>query len=83
MQTIQVVLDEQLLSATDDAARRARLNRSALVRDALRQYLKRLHIEVLERRDRAGYEREPDAGDDLARWEGEVRGTLECSGVDS
>jgi metal-responsive CopG/Arc/MetJ family transcriptional regulator len=70
MQTIQVVLDEQLLTATDDAARRARLNRSALVRDALRQYLKRLHVEDLERRDRAGYEREPDTAADLALWEG-------------
>ena len=42
METIQVVLGSTLLRATDGAARRARVNRSALVREALREYLKRL-----------------------------------------
>lgn len=37
METIQVVLDAKLLQATDRAARRTKRNRSALVRDALRQ----------------------------------------------
>jgi metal-responsive CopG/Arc/MetJ family transcriptional regulator len=36
METIQVVLDSKLLRAADRAARRSRLNRSALVRAALR-----------------------------------------------
>jgi metal-responsive CopG/Arc/MetJ family transcriptional regulator len=35
MQTIQIVLDKKLLQATDQAARRTKQNRSALVRDAL------------------------------------------------
>jgi len=37
METIQVVLDKKLLRAADAAARRTRRNRSALVRDALRE----------------------------------------------
>ena len=69
MQTIQIVLDEVLLHATDEAARRVKLNRSALVRDALRHYLKRLHAEELERRDREGFERLPDDTEDVAHWE--------------
>ena len=37
METIQVVLDSKLLRATETAARRAKLNRSALIREAARQ----------------------------------------------
>jgi metal-responsive CopG/Arc/MetJ family transcriptional regulator len=69
METIQVVLDTQLLRATDKAARRAGKNRSALVRDALRHYLREVQILDLERRDREGYQRFPDTDDDLQEWE--------------
>jgi metal-responsive CopG/Arc/MetJ family transcriptional regulator len=69
MQTVQIVLDENLLRATDDAARRVKLNRSALVREALRDYLDKLRIAELESRDRQGFERLPDTGDDLDVWE--------------
>jgi metal-responsive CopG/Arc/MetJ family transcriptional regulator len=37
------VLDTKLLKATDLAARRQKVNRSALIRHALQQHLKRLH----------------------------------------
>jgi metal-responsive CopG/Arc/MetJ family transcriptional regulator len=39
METIQIVLDKNLLQATDQAARRTKQNRSALVREALRKHL--------------------------------------------
>lgn len=55
METIQVVLDAKLLQATDRAARRAKLNRSALIRNAVRVHLKQLQIQDLEERDRRGY----------------------------
>jgi Arc/MetJ-type ribon-helix-helix transcriptional regulator len=44
METIQVVLGSKLLRATDVAARRGKLNRSALIREALRAHLKNLEI---------------------------------------
>ena len=69
METVQIVLDKELLRATDRAAKRAKQNRSALVREALRDYLKKAHYEELERRDREGYERHPETGA-LAHWEG-------------
>lgn len=69
MQTVQIVLDENLLRAADDAARRVKLNRSALVREALREYLDRLRVGELERRDREGFERLPDTADGFAGWE--------------
>ena len=70
METVQIVLDAELLKAADRAARQNKVNRSALVRDALREYLKKLHYGELERRDREGYERVPDTVGDLAVWEG-------------
>ncbi len=69
METIQVVLDEDLLRAADRAAKRTKVNRSALVRQALREYLKKMHYQELERRDRKGYEKRPDT-DELTAWEG-------------
>jgi len=69
METIQVVLNTELLRAADGAARRARVNRSALVREALREYLKRLEMRELEGRDRAGYQKHPAVSADAADWE--------------
>jgi metal-responsive CopG/Arc/MetJ family transcriptional regulator len=72
METIQVVLDAKLLRATDRAARRTKLNRSALVRNALREHLRRLQIRELEERDRKGYQISPLDGDQLSGWESEA-----------
>ena len=69
METIQVVLDTALLRATDGAARRARANRSALIREALREHLKRLRRGELEARDRRGYELHPGDSAVAADWE--------------
>ncbi len=72
METIQVVLDTKLLQATDRAARRAKRNRSALIRDALRDHLRNLEIRALEERDREGYSRQPRAQDEQLVWEAEA-----------
>lgn len=72
METIQVVLDKKLLQATDRAARQTKRNRSALVRDALREHLRRLEIRAREERDRAGYSRQPPALDESLAWEAEA-----------
>lgn len=72
METIQIVLDKRLLQATDRAARRARQNRSALVRDALREHLRRLAIRALEERDRAGFAGRPQTHDESLAWEAEA-----------
>jgi metal-responsive CopG/Arc/MetJ family transcriptional regulator len=72
METIQVVLDSGLLRAADRASRRARLNRSALIREALRDHLRRLEIRELEERDRKGYQSRPPVPAELAGWESEA-----------
>jgi len=69
METIQVVLDAKLLKAADSAAKRHKLNRSALIRQALEAHLKRLHLLDLERRDRRGYQARPQRVEEYRRWE--------------
>jgi len=69
METVQIVLDKKLLRATDQAARRTKRNRSALVRDALREHLSRLDVLAMEERDRAGYSRLPELSDEARQWE--------------
>ena len=73
VETIQVVLEKELLRAADRAAQLHGVNRSALFREALRAHLKRLATLEREHRDRKGYEAHPvdssDFGwDRVAAW---------------
>jgi metal-responsive CopG/Arc/MetJ family transcriptional regulator len=72
MQVVQIVLDKQLLQAADQAAKRTRKNRSALVRDVLREHLQRLELRAKEERDREGYSRKPHTHEETA-WEAEAK----------
>ena len=72
METIQVVLDSKLLGTMDIAARRKKLTRSALIREALRAYLKHLEIQERELRDRRGYEAGPRDPRNPSSWEAEA-----------
>jgi len=72
METIQIVLEKKLLQAADRAARRTKQNRSALVREALREHLRRLEVRAQEVRDRAGYSKRPQVKNESHRWEAEA-----------
>jgi metal-responsive CopG/Arc/MetJ family transcriptional regulator len=72
METIQIVLDNELRVAADKAARRSGLNRSQLVREALREYLLRLEMKAREARDREGYAKKPPAHGEWQAWESEA-----------
>lgn len=72
MEVVQIVLDKGLLQAADQAARRTKTNRSALVRDALREHLHRLDIRAKEERDRLGYSKKRNGRDDALAWEAEA-----------
>jgi metal-responsive CopG/Arc/MetJ family transcriptional regulator len=73
METIQVVLEKELLQAADRAARKTKRNRSALVRDALREHLRRLEVRALEERDREGYNKQPAGTNETRIWEAEAQ----------
>jgi len=70
METIQVVIDTELREAADKAAKEQKMNRSALMREALRGHLKKLRIEAMEERDRRAYEKYPETRDE--KDEGEL-----------
>ena len=69
METIQVVLDTKLLKAADVAAKRQKVNRSALIRQALEAHLKRLRDLELEEQDRRGYLARPQREEEFRIWE--------------
>ena len=72
MQIVQIVLDRKLLQAADQAARRTKRNRSALVRDALREHLRKLEVREQEERDRRGYVSTRQDHDSSLTWEAEA-----------
>jgi metal-responsive CopG/Arc/MetJ family transcriptional regulator len=72
MEIVQVVLDKKLLLAADRAAKRTKQNRSALVRDALREHLRGLELRASEDRDRQGYSRQSPADTEARAWESEA-----------
>jgi len=69
MATIQVVLDDALLELTDELAEQRNVNRSALIREALRSYLKKVRFQELERQESLAYEQQPDELAAAHRWE--------------
>jgi metal-responsive CopG/Arc/MetJ family transcriptional regulator len=69
METIQVVLDTKLLKAADATAKRQKMNRSALIRQALQEHLRRLRVLDLEEHDRRGYQAQPQRIEEYRPWE--------------
>ena len=69
METIQVVLDAKLLKAADHAARRQKVNRSVLIRQALQRHLKHLREQEMEEQDRRGYLARPQRNEEFRLWE--------------
>ena len=69
MATIQVVLDDALLRLTDELAAKRNANRSALIREALRSYLKKNRFQELEHQERSAYAQLPHELEDAHRWE--------------
>jgi metal-responsive CopG/Arc/MetJ family transcriptional regulator len=71
MKTVQMTLDEALVSRVDRVRKRLSLSRSAFTRDALREYLARHTIAELEQLHREGYERQPASAEEFGGWENE------------
>ena len=71
MRTIQMTLDDDLVTAVDRVSKELRTSRSAFTRKALRDALARCTLEQLEHKHRRGYERHPVAADEFSVWETE------------
>lgn len=57
MKTIQMTLDDDLVSEVDEIVKQLRMNRSAFTRLALRAAIDRHNQEQLEQQHKQGYER--------------------------
>jgi metal-responsive CopG/Arc/MetJ family transcriptional regulator len=71
MRTVQMTLDDELVSSIDKAAKRLKTTRSAFTRDALRSALERLRVQELERKQREGYTKKPAKRKEFDVWEHE------------
>jgi metal-responsive CopG/Arc/MetJ family transcriptional regulator len=68
VKTIQVVMEERLLAALDQAAKQDDVNRSALIRQSVTEMLRRRRIAALEKLDREAYARIPDDPEEHRFW---------------
>ena len=59
MKTVQMTLDENLISSVDKMAKRLGTTRSGFTRRALKTALREIQMNELERKHREGYKRKP------------------------
>ena len=71
MKTVQMTIDEGLLSEVDQVIRSLKTTRSAFIREALQLALRNYHIDMLERQHAKGYARYPETASDAAEWAAE------------
>lgn len=69
--TIQMTIDETLLEEVDSTSAQLGMNRSAFIRDALRQAMERFRMVELERQHAAGYARHPVEPGEFDVWQAE------------
>lgn len=71
MKTIQMTIDESLLTAVDEAITDLNTTRSAFIREALSLALQRCKIAQFERKHAEGYARRPVEPGEFDVWEEE------------
>jgi metal-responsive CopG/Arc/MetJ family transcriptional regulator len=71
MKTIQMTLDDDLVSSVDKAVKRLKTSRSAFTRDALRSALERMNTSYMEKKHQQGYELHPVKKNEFSVWEHE------------
>ena len=69
MKTLQVVLAEKLLKDVDRVAMHRRVNRTAVIRQALHEHLARQAAVDLEEREGRGYQTQPQRLEEYLPWE--------------
>jgi metal-responsive CopG/Arc/MetJ family transcriptional regulator len=71
MRTVQMTLDDDLVSAVDKIVRKLKTTRSAFARKALKDAIRRANTNVLEKRHKKGYELYPVSKTEFSVWESE------------
>ncbi len=71
MKTIQMTIDEPLLTEVDQTIRSLKTTRSAFIRDALQLALRHYKISQMEKQHAKGYSRHPVKSGEFDIWEAE------------
>lgn len=71
MRTIQMTLDDDLVENVDRVVKKLKTTRSAFTRKALKDAIKQVNINILEKRHKKGYERYPVGKTEFNVWESE------------
>ena len=71
MRTIQMTLDDALVETVDEVVKKLKTTRSAFARKALRNAVKQVNINLLEKKHKKGYEHLPVGKTEVSVWESE------------
>jgi len=71
MRTIQMTLNDELVETVDRVVKKLNTTRSAFTRKALKDAIKQVNIELLEKKHKRGYERHPVGKTEFSVWESE------------
>ncbi|MBI5057963.1 MAG: CopG family transcriptional regulator [Nitrospirae bacterium] len=67
-----MTLDDDLITAVDIIAKKLKTTRSAFTRKALKDAIKQVNINALEKKHKKGYERHPAGKTEFSVWESEL-----------
>ena len=71
MRTVQMTLDDDLVSAVDDIVKKLKTTRSAFARKALKDAVRQVNINMLEKKHKKGYGHYPVGKTEFSVWESE------------
>ena len=71
MKTIQMTLDDELVATVDQVVRELKTTRSAFTRKALRNTVKQVNVNQLEKKHKKGYGKYPADKTEFSVWEPE------------
>ena len=71
MRTVQMTLDDELVSEVDDIVKKLKTTRSAFARKALKDAIRQANITMFEKKHKKGYERYPVGKTEFSVWESE------------
>jgi len=71
MKTIQMTLDDELVATVDRVVRELKTTRSAFTRKALRNAVKQVNVNQLEKKHKKGYVQHPADKTEFSVWESE------------
>lgn len=71
MRTIQMTLDDELVATVDQVVKKLKTTRSAFARKALRNAIKQVNVNQLEKKHKKGYGQHPADKLEFSVWESE------------